>query len=547
MRMTDGEDALRGARPPRETLVAVAALGALAAALAVAALLLAPSRADDSASASAWRGYRALLVESGAAEEKVLARLAAAGMRSAISESTEPVLVSDWSRPVATTLAEARRVLVPGDPRLDAYISRLGTWFEARVDGERYRVVYVPSAGPGTADRIAKAMSGLGVRYILPESGRAAPDSSPRAASFAAACAVMAAAAAFGSLLGRSRAIPRGRAARRPASRALESAALRLSLAAPFAIVAWRGGWASFSAALWGLAMIDAADRIEQLLEELWRGIGLGRALRAIAWRDWPAAAVAASALVAAAAMPAIIPAFAAAVASAAAATAAFAIAGPRSRRRFSPVPIGPRRPRPMAAQSASAILACLAVAAAATASALAGAGAKAAAAPSGIAYPRPAAARGSVAPLPAEALERMRGEADEGSLPGLASWLAHMALQESIPYSRIGEARPDPFAGVSLPSSGGREARLAFDDDWARAAYRSLQARSIEGMLASQGAAVAVASGGRAGAATRNAPPLAPMSGLLYILLLIPPLARIAASISFSRGTASRGLRQEA
>jgi hypothetical protein len=222
-------------------------------------------------------------------------------------------------------------------------------------------------------------------------------------------------------------------------------------------------------------------------------------------------------------------------------------MAVPKPRRRFAPVAICAARARPRAAATARAALACLAVVVAVASSALAGNRIRVEDAGDGLSYPLPTASRGSVAPLPAEARERIRRESAEGSLPGLASWLAHLAYQESIPYSRIGEARADPFAPASLPASGGGESRIEFGDDWARSAYRAMPARSLEAMLASQGSAVLGTAGGPAAPRPRNALPLAPMRGLLYILLLIAPLARIAASISFARGASSRELRQEA
>jgi hypothetical protein len=545
MRPNPVHDAPRGARGGRGALAGTILLACAAAA---AAFLLAPGGSAAEPAKGAWKGYRVLLVESGADEAKVLDRLAAAGIRSAISESTEPITLSDWSRTMEIPLTEARRILVPGDPRLDSYVAGLAGWFKASIGGEAYRVVYVPE-GPfyDASGRIERAMSGLGWRYILPESGAAAGAGPSSAASFAVAAVILAAAAAAGALLGRSRQQSPLSGARRSWQRVLGSVALRLAMAAPFAAIALRGGRASLAASLWGLAAMEAADALEPALEEFRRGSSIRDAFRSSARGGLAALAAPASALAAAFVVPAAIPALLAAVVSAAAATAVLALTAPKSRRRFSPLAIGGRRARASVPSLARAFLACLAVAAVALMSAIAGGGYGPAPGGEGVSYPLPSAARGSVAPLPDEARERIRVESAEGRLPSLASWLAHMAIQDSIPFSRLGEARPDPFAPASLPESGGAAARLEFGDEWARAAYRSIEGRSIEGMLASQGTAVVGWNSTAAGSIVRIAQPLAPISGLLYILLLIPPLARIAASIPIARGASSRRLRQEA
>jgi trimeric autotransporter adhesin len=543
-----GDPEVADLRGPRRRAARGAAV-ALWCAAAAAAFLLAPDGARRGfASPGAWRGYRALLVEASADEDRVLQRLAAAGIGSAISESTEPVAVSDWSRSSTMTLAAAKRTLVPGDPRLDSYIQRLSSWFEAREGGIAYRVIYVPErALSDLSGTISKAIAGLGIRYFLPEGYAATRDGAGRGASFAVSVAVLAAAAAAGSLAGRPRPAASRRGDRALNPRALLSSALRLALAAPFAVAAWRGGWVSLAAVAWGLVVMDAAEVLGPSLEELRFGSGPRRALGAASRPGLAEAALAASAIAATVIAPATIPAMAAAVASSLAAAATIALTPPAGRRRFAPIPIGHTRRGPSVASAARAVLACAAVLASASIAAATGSGARASAERPGVSYPVPAAARGSVEPLPAEARDRLSRESTEESLPSLASWLAHMAYQESMPYARLGEARPDPFAAAALPARGEGGSRLEFGDEWARAAYRSIPARSIEGMLASQGGAVNGRFGDAGTSARENPAPLAPIGGLLYILLLIPPLARIAASIPAFRGTPSRGLRQEA
>ncbi len=539
----------RGPRSARRSALSALGLALAALALAAAAFLATPSRSGPSLAGSrtSWKGYRLLLVDSRADEQATLARLKEAGAWPAISASTQPVLVSDWSRPVETTLAEALESLIPGDPRLDSYIRRLGSWFEARVGGEPYRVIYLPeSRSRGQA--VSKALEGLGIEYALPEAAAASPlDAHPRA-SFAVSAAIMALAIAASSLMGRSPHSLQGSALRlRPPSRALETAAARAAIAAPFAAIAWKGGWASACAALWALAILDLADTADAFARELSLGAGMRRAFGAAIAASPPGLAVLAAALGAAAAQASLAPAIAAGLGSSAAATALASRLGLPGRRRFSPISIGGKRSRPGPASASRAILACAAVAAAAAASLAGGPIPARAGIDADAAYPSPIALPGGARPLPAEAAARLGEEAIDGRLPGLASWLAHSAFQEAIPYARLGEDRPDPFASLALPSIEGAGPRVDFGDDWARAAYRGLDGPSVELMLASQDGATIGALGPTAAGGPRNGPPLAPMSALLYILLVIPPLFRIAAVIPSFRASSSRGVRQEA
>jgi hypothetical protein len=117
------------------------------------------------------------------------------------------------------------------------------------------------------------------------------------------------------------------------------------------------------------------------------------------------------------------------------------------------------------------------------------------------------------------------------------------MATQEAFPLERVGVARDDPFASVTVSRTGGAADSIRFDDEWARSAYKSIPAASVEGMLAAQG--VAIVAEPRNGSGSSR--PLAPIDALLYIFLLIPPLGRIVASLPVSRGLSSSGTRQEA
>ena len=163
--------------------------------------------------------------------------------------------------------------------------------------------------------------------------------------------------------------------------------------------------------------------------------------------------------------------------------------------------------------------------------------------------YPLPSPGRGSLRPLLVEAREDASFEKGD-ALPGLASYLEHRAFQEALPYLRVGEARPDPFARVRmpLPSDDGAgdpgSQGVEFDDDWARAAYKAVPSLSIEGMLLLQGRAIA---GREASVEGRIGRPLASIDVLLYIFLLIPLLGRILVGVPFARDVASGELRQEA
>jgi len=154
--------------------------------------------------------------------------------------------------------------------------------------------------------------------------------------------------------------------------------------------------------------------------------------------------------------------------------------------------------------------------------------------------FPAPVPMTGSPRPYPKEA-GSVRATA--GAIPSLADWLAHRAFQEALPLERVGTFREDPFAPVSISRPEGTAESLRFDDTWARAAYRSIPAASVEGMLAAQGKAVVAEPRGGGGSGR----PLAPIDALLYIFLLIPPLGRIATGVATSRGPSSREARQEA
>jgi len=527
-------------------------MAVLAVAMSAAAFFLAPSRVTGSlaGSTTAWKGYRLLLVETGADEGEILARLKAAGIWPVISESTQPVVLSDWSRPVLTTLGAARRTLIRDDPRFDSYIEDLQSYFTARVGDSSYRVIYLPESHSRSSAALSKILSGLSTDYILPESTASSALDFHPFLHFVLAAAVILAAAALDSFLRRSSSAHPERLRLRAKPRAFDSLILRLAVTAPFVVLASKGGWTSFAAALWALALLDAAGAVESFLAEISRGGDYPRALREALRKNPPGIYLFVTAVGASIAQTAILPAAAAALASSSAAVMAFAASAKFFKGRFEPIAILPRRYAPSLADKLRALFACSTIAAAA---ALASGGMASPAEPpaeSDVAAPLPSAISGSTMPLPGEAEKRIPVETVDGRLPGLASWLAHMAVQESIPYARVGEQRGSVFEPVVLPASDGNDTRVVFDDTWARSVYRSIERASIEGMLAAQGRAVT----GAIAAVTRNHPaspqnssPLAPIGALLYILLVIPPLLRIAAGKSMIRAVSSRGIRQEA
>ena len=148
----------------------------------------------------------------------------------------------------------------------------------------------------------------------------------------------------------------------------------------------------------------------------------------------------------------------------------------------------------------------------------------------------------GSAKPLISES--RRLGASEGGdALPGLVSFLEHRAIQEALPFVRLGEDRPDPFGADYLANALWRGA-------WSRL-YRRLGPRclqcsavlSIEGMLLLQGSATASRT---ASGALQRVRPLASIDVLLYIFLLIPLCARLLVGVPFARA-ASGELRQEA
>ena len=105
------------------------ALGAVA--LCSLALCLAPAASGG----ELWPGRRILLVAEDVPDSDIRSLLSGAGIKNVICESTQELAFSDYSKLINLSLAEARSRLVASsgskDPRCDAYLEGLPSWFHA--------------------------------------------------------------------------------------------------------------------------------------------------------------------------------------------------------------------------------------------------------------------------------------------------------------------------------------------------------------------------------------------------------------------------------
>jgi hypothetical protein len=529
-----------------------AAIGIALLALALALGFLASNARPEEPVRNQWKGFRTLLVEESIPEREVLARLGAEGLTELISESLEPVQVSDWKGLETISFAKARESIVPGDPRLDAYLQRIGLWFDARDASMRYRIFYIKETASGSnasVDRsIDRGLSDFKGRYILPQASFVGAKGDGSALAFALAAIVLLSACALGGAAGH---VTRRRLGYRwPSVRSLDRAAFRLAMILPWLALAGGGVLASALSSLCGLAIAEATDSLDLPLDEFRRGGRFKTVLESLSLQRFPPVAISAVALAYLLLNSTLFPAFALACLGSVAAGSGYALlaARPRtSRHTFIPVPIAPshRRPRGEARGklNARAALACATILASLLYRMLA---------PSVPAdstldtlLPRPVSVDGG--PIPTLAEARARASAEVGTiLPGLGSYLVHLATQDSLPFARLGEIRPDPFASASLPTSNESAIApgVAFSNAWAREALAAVNPLSVEGMLLRQGTATVARLGSLGGGDSR---PLAPIECLLYILLLVPPIGRILLGAPFARDAASRELRQEA
>jgi hypothetical protein len=508
---------------------------------------------------SDWKGYRVLLVEKVRLELKVLAALRTAGITSVLSESNEPFLVSNWSSLDTMSLAQARETIAPDDPRCDAYLKRMGQWFEARVGGADYRVYYIKDdPSPFSTSEIDKsvvsALKGYEGKYLLPRSEGRGISREGAGAYFGFAVLVMLLAAAAGPFMGKTSTSMRALCKKRPGHLSADRFAFRLSLLAPWFVLASGGLAAAALSALWGIALSELAEKLDLPLDEL-RDRGRKAAFESLKRQGFPALVLPAVALFALLLAPGSAAAIGISLSGSCMAGIGFVLitAQRNAKRRFTPLPIGGSR-FVFGGRSASgktrAILAVSVVLAWVLCRIIVSVGiswapedVKSFVSPAFLAYPSPVEERGSAKPLPAEA--RTRANSETGALlPGLSSYLEHRAIQEALPYVRLGQERADPFASLSLPEGVDKSLDIRFDDDWAKKAYAALPALSIESMLVAQGeATLGESRPGLAGGAR----PLAPIECLLYIFLLIPPIGRLFAGVPSSRDAASGEIRQEA
>lgn len=505
----------------------------LVAGVALLALRVAPRKADNE---GIWKGYRVLLVDAALPETDVLSALAAGGFKTVVSESTEPLCVSNWVEVETTTLGEARARLVPDDPRRDPYIESLAAWFEAKVDGRPYRVFYIPSSSAlFPSRRLRAALATYVGQYYLPDSGNDGRASGTGwFPSFVLAALLLVLASAWGAGKWRARA----------GAHCLERFALRLAVSAPWIVAARAGLPLSAIAALWGLAIIDAARCLDLPFEEYRITGSLNSAFDSLKRQARPPFALALSAILAIVLSPETLASVALSFLGSSLALIAYVLLSvefirPNQRTRFVPKPIASIRGNSARVTSCwMALFACGAVAIWLTAY-IPSRGIDGGSSIESSVYPSPVPLEGSAKPSSSELRSRL-AKPQGDLLPNLGDWLEHIAFQEALPLERLGSTRSDPFASVTILSPGGKVATLDFDDTWARSTYRSIPPVSIEDMLAHQGRAVGAAPRGGKGR------PLAPIDALRYIVLLIPALGRIAARLLASRGSSTNETRQE-
>lgn len=496
----------------RRSYLALVATGAVC--LSALAYLLVPQEV-----ATLWRGYRILLVEEKVDEEEVLGRLDAAGLRDVITESTEPVQISDYSGITAVGLGAARQRLIAGDPRNDSYLDGLARWFRADVGGAAYRVFYLAAAGSaaGFSARIGRALEGLGGAWLLPEGGSGVSSGF----SLVAFCGVLCAALLL-SLSFRKR----------------REGIVAASTALPWLLLSAAGFRSAAMAAPWMAAVAFASCRALSALDE-YRLSGKARvALRVLA-REWrPAALLLLPALGIMGLEAVFAPSLACALASSLLAFA-FASLGYRGkadeRKPFMAMRIGTGRDRVglhLALRGKNARLSYLASFLVIMVGLVAGLaergqtstprrGAQASTAAIRLPQPRLADGRSFASrPGPTQALALVSSAEDE--LVNMADWLVHRWYQEALFYLPLKERPVEPFSTVSVPLPASRdEVSMVFDEGWAREAYRTRPRGGVESLLLGEDGFARCFYGPLSVAGAR---PLAPMEVLLYIILLAPP-----------------------
>lgn len=492
----------------RRLVLAVAATAVVC--LSAAAHLLLPRDLQ-----TVWRGYRILLVEDATDEPRVLERLHEAGFRDLISESLQPVQLSDYSSLVNIPLDATRQRLTEGDRRHDGYVAGLGRWFHADADGVGYRIYYLENAGSADpAARIAKALGKDCGLWMLPEGQGAGSRGFPIARLAVAVLAAVLLSLSF---------------------RRKRECLLAAAVSLPWIVLAPGSLQAMTAAAAWAPALCFSACRALGALDEF-RLSGQARAAARVLLRDELAS------------VPLLLPAIglslldvsytpclALATAASALAFMAFSI-GYREKRRghpaFRAVSIGRARPEVLGfgqrlrlsyLVSVSVVVLGLATGLLGRVMDTAGTTEKQGSpVPSvRLPQPRPPAGKGIPSrPLPAQAL--ILGASGTDELVNMADWLGHRWYQEAIFYLPLKERSLPPFSAVSIPLPSERdEVTRVFDDAWAREAYRTRPRGGVESLLLGEGSFVRCF---YSPLAPGNRRPLAPMEVLLYIILLAPP-----------------------
>ena len=538
------------------------AVGALLLFMAVAFGFLALLSLSQKHGVSWWNGFHTILVDAAVPESSVINNLTIAGVKEILSESTAPILVSDWSGLITIPLAQTRDLLVPGDPRLDKYLKHIGDWFDARVGDVPYRAYYIKEGSrfgsSASSDRVLeRGLADFKGQYIIPDNSSVKKPSSVDTLSFAGTAFCLLTACFIGALIGKPGSSFHGNHTQRLHRGKLDRVAFRFFLVLPWIVLAVGGYSTAALAALWGLAIAETADKLDFPLDEFRQNSGLKIVLKTLSLQLPPGLVLLGVAILASFLVPAQIPSLALACMGSVLALFgyAFLTTRPSERRRFIPLPIDgrkyfSRRPK-LASANIRATLASLIVVAwglnrlfsvslepVST---------------SEFSLPCPHSIPGSIRPSLSETRLKSTSE-NRDILPGLASYLEHRAIQEAIPYVRVGEIRLDPFATLRFPEpSTTIEANtttvsevvgIDFSDDWVHTVYASVPPLSIEGMLLQQHSAMVVSIGSVAGRSPR---PLAPIEYLMYTFLLVPLLGRLFFGVPLARGVASSELRQEA
>ena len=307
----------------------------------------APSRNED----NQWKGFRVLLVDASISEADVLSSLSKIGVRAVLSESTEPVVVSDWAGLETRTLAGADASLLPGDPRLDSYLQGLSRWFHGSVGDLPYRVYYIKS--PPLSDQEARIERGLGAwagRYLVP--GNRVEAASGRFHSlffflFMATILISCTARpARARTTGKTSPPSRGLSSLASGGLRLDGFFFRLSLALPWAVLAAGGLSAAAAATLWGLALTEAADSLEIPLEEFRRNRRIRKTFESLVRQGLPPLALPLVASLSLLAFPSLSPSVGFSLLGSFAALVGYALLDSRFdlRARFVPIPIAARR-----------------------------------------------------------------------------------------------------------------------------------------------------------------------------------------------------------